>query len=67
MVRLQVIFDSGAGGFMAHRSRVRVEAWSTSELEHFLLMLQQQLEMVGAPASLTCLVQLDLLGAVPLQ
>ena len=42
----QVVFDSGAGGFMPHAGRTRLEAWSTSELEHFLQMLHQQMDMV---------------------
>ena len=44
------MFDSGAGGLLPHATRTRLEAWSTSELEHFLQTLHPQMEMVRSRA-----------------
>jgi hypothetical protein len=46
--RVQVMFE---GGLLPHASRTRLEAWSTSELEHFLQTLHPQMEMVRSGAA----------------
>jgi len=45
---VQVIFNDGAGVFAppVANSTARLESWPTSALEHFLVMLHHQLEMV---------------------
>lgn len=45
---VQVIFNDGAGVFAppGANSTARLESWPTSALEHFLVMLHHQLEMV---------------------
>jgi hypothetical protein len=45
---VQVAYDTGAGGWLPHAT-IRLEAWSTSELEQFLQLMHQQMNMVRPP------------------